>query len=244
MRPLSAAQLLEAWERGLGETRWRRALPMLAASSSDSTEGVAVLSVGERDRRLLQLREWVFGSELGSVANCESCGERLEWTVDTKSLLAAQGSEFQGTFARDEYEVAFRLPNTLDLEVVGQSGDADVARAALLARCVTSASKGGVEVGPEELPETVTAALAEKMAEIDPQADVQMNLTCPACGHGWQALFDIESFFWTELQSWAQRILSEVHLLACAYGWREKDILELSAWRRQFYLGLAADFRE
>src|ERR1043166_10343738 len=80
MRPLSAAQLLAAWERGLGETRWRRALPLLAASSSDSTEGVAVLSVGERDRRLLQLREWVFGSELGSVANCESCGERLEWT--------------------------------------------------------------------------------------------------------------------------------------------------------------------
>jgi hypothetical protein len=240
MRPLSAAQLLAAWERGLGETRWRRALPLLAASSSDSTEGVAVLSVGERDRRLLQLREWVFGSELGSVANCESCGERLEWTVDTASLLAAPASLTEGAFTSDDYEIAFRLPNTLDLEVVGQTTDADVARAALLARCVTSASRGGVAVGPEELPEAVTDALAEKMAEIDPQADVQMDLTCPACEHRWQALFDIESFFWTELQSWAQRILSEVHLLACAYGWREKDILELSAFRRQFYLSLVS----
>src|ERR1041384_1503137 len=240
MRPLSAAQLLAAWERGLGETRWRRALPLLAASSSDSTEGVAVLSVGERDRRLLQLREWVFGSELGSVANCESCGERLEWTVDTASLLAAPASLTEGAFTSDDYEIAFRLPNTLDLEVVGQTTDADVARAALLARCVTSASRGVVPVGPDELPETVTDALAEKMAEIDPQADVQMDLTCPACEHRWQALFDIESFFWTELQSWAQRILSEVHLLACAYGWREKDILELSAFRRQFYLSLVS----
>jgi len=238
MRPLSAAQLLEAWERGLAETRWRRALPLLAASSDSSTEGVAALSVGERDRRLLKLREWVFGSELGSVANCERCGERLEWTINTANVLAAQASQAEGTFTRDEYEVTFRLPNTLDLEVVGQTADADVARAALLARCVTSASKGGVEVGPAELPETVTEALAERMAEVDPQADVQMNLMCPACGHHWQAIFDIESFFWTELQSWAQRILSEVHLLACAYGWREKDILDLSAWRRQFYLGL------
>ena len=240
MRPLSAAQLLEAWERGLGETRWRRALPLLAASSDSSTEGVAVLSVGERDRRLLKLREWVFGSELGSVASCEGCGERLEWTVDTKSLLAAPPTLTDGAFTRDDYEIAFRLPNTLDLEAVAQSVDADVGRAVLLQRCVTSATKAGVEVGPVELPEAITEALAERMAELDPQADVQMDLTCPACGHRWQALFDIESFFWTELQSWAQRILSEVHLLACAYGWRERDILELSAWRRQFYLGLVS----
>jgi len=240
MRPLSAAQLLEAWERGLGETRWRRALPLLAASSDSSTEGVAVLSVGERDRRLLKLREWVFGSELGSVASCESCSERLEWTVDTKSLLTVPQALTDGAFTRDDYEIAFRLPNTLDLEVVAQSADADVGRAVLLQRCVTSATKAGVAVGAGELPESVTDALAERMAEVDPQADVQMDLTCPACGHRWQALFDIESFFWTELQSWAQRILSEVHLLACAYGWREKDILELSAWRRQFYLGLVS----
>jgi hypothetical protein len=238
MRPLSAAQLLEAWERGLAETRWRRALPMLAASADSSTEGVAVLSVGERDRRLLQLREWVFGSEMGSVADCESCGERLEWTVDAASLLAAPSALTEGAFRRDEYEVAFRLPNTLDLEAVAQTADADLGRVVLLQRCVTAASRAGVEVGPADLPETVTAALAETMAEVDPQSDVQMDLTCPACGHRWQALFDIESFFWTELQSWAQRILSEVHVLACAYGWREKDILELSAWRRQFYLGL------
>jgi hypothetical protein len=137
MRPLSAAQLLETWERGLAETRWRRALPMLAACSSDSMEGVAGLSVGERDRRLLKLREWVFGSELGSVANCESCGERLEWTVDTASLLAAPPALTDGVFTHDEYEITFRLPNTLDLEAVAQNSDADLARAVLLQRCVT-----------------------------------------------------------------------------------------------------------
>lgn len=213
---------------------------MLAASSDTSMDGVAALSLGERDRRLLKLREWVFGPQLGSIADCASCGERLEWTVETQSLLAGAGAGFEGTFASDEYRVSFRLPNTLDLEAMARCADADVARSVLLERCVTSALKDGVEVGAEELPETVTAALAQRMAEVDPQADMQMNLACPACGHSWQALFDIESFFWTELHAWAQRILSEVHLLACAYGWREKDILELSAWRRQFYLELVS----
>ena len=239
MRPLSAAQLLEAWERGLAETRWRRALPLLAAASSDSTEGVASLSVGERDRRLLKLREWAFGSQLGSVADCESCGERLEWTIDTASLPMQQAESQAGeTFARDDYSITFRLPNTLDLEAVAESSDVDAARNLLLERCVTSASKDGAPVGPAELPEAVTEDLAKRMAEVDPQADVQMDLACPACGHRWQVLFDIEFFFWTEIHAWAQRLLSEVHLLACAYGWREKDILELSPWRRQFYLGL------
>lgn len=211
---------------------------MLAASSDISTEGVAALSIGERDRRLLKLREWVFGPQLGSIADCAHCGERLEWTVETRNLLADGASD--GSFESDGYRVSFRLPNTLDLEATAQSADAEVAHRVLLERCVTSVSKDGVEVGPAELPEALTEALAQRMGEVDPQADMQMNLACPACGHSWQALFDIESFFWTELHAWAQRILSEVHLLACAYGWREKDILELSAWRRQFYLELVS----
>ena len=77
-----------------------------------------------------------------------------------------------------------------------------------------------------------------QMAEVDPQANLQLDLSCPACGHRWQVLFDIGSFFWSELNAWAQRLLAEVHVLASAYGWREADILNLSPSRRQFYLGL------
>lgn len=241
MRPLSAGQLLEAWERGLAETRWRRTLPLLAVSSNSSMEGVARLSIGERDRRLLKLREWAFGSQLSSVADCASCGERLEWTVDTMNLSTQQTeAEADQAFEREDYNITFRLPNTLDLEVVAESDDAVAARDLLLERCVTSASRSGEQVGVAALSEAVTEGLAKRMAEVDPDADVQMDLTCPACGHRWQALFDIESFFWTEIHAWAQRLLSEVHLLACAYGWREKDILELSPWRRQFYLGMVS----
>jgi hypothetical protein len=88
------------------------------------------------------------------------------------------------------------------------------------------------------LPVAVISEVISRMAEADPQADMEVELSCPSCGQRWQALFDIESFFWSEISAWAQRILSEVHVLARAYGWSETQILDLSPWRRQVYLNL------
>jgi hypothetical protein len=74
------------------------------------------------------------------------------------------------------------------------------------------------------------------LAEADPLADVQLAVSCPSCGTRQQVSFDILSFFWTEIEAWAWRILREVHTLASAYGWHEHDILALSPRRRQSYL--------
>jgi hypothetical protein len=63
-------------------------------------------------------------------------------------------------------------------------------------------------------------------------------LKCPVCSDEWNAAFDIESFFWIEINAWAARILGEVHILASAYGWSEQEILRVSAWRRECYLNL------
>ena len=43
---------------------------------------------------------------------------------------------------------------------------------------------------------------------------------------------------WAELDAWARRLLLDVHTLARAYGWSERDILQLTETRRQFYLNL------
>ena len=240
MRPLSAAQLLDAWERGLSEPAHRRVFPALAAAYSDSFDALGALSIGERDRRLLMLRQWTFGSQLASVANCSACGEGLEWTIDTADLLMSKPAELSGalTVEPNDYCVRFRLPNTSDLSLVSECKDAASARQALLERCIFGAEREGEEISAGALPDAVTTEIVKRMAEADPQADVEFDLSCPACGQRWQAQFDIESFFWSEIGAWAQRILSEVHRLARAYGWSEMDILSLSPWRRQFYLSL------
>jgi hypothetical protein len=84
--------------------------------------------------------------------------------------------------------------------------------------------------------EAITAA----MAEADPQAEVELSLRCLMCGNQWLAPFDVVSFLWREIDAWATHILREVHQLASAYGWSERDILALSPLRRRHYLELIA----
>ncbi|HUD55174.1 MAG TPA: hypothetical protein VMR02_08095 [Terracidiphilus sp.] len=40
----------------------------------------------------------------------------------------------------------------------------------------------------------------------------------------------------TQIEARARRLLYEVHTLAAAYGWSEREILSLSAPRRALYL--------
>ncbi len=150
------------------------------------------------------------------------------------------------------YDLRFRLPNSLDLAQIARCRDVDAARKLLVQRCVVQSAiladksaMGAINrplhldvagANLVDLPETVIAALAEYMTQYDPQADVQLNLSCPACGQSRAVMFDVVSFFWSEICVQAKRLLREVHMLACAYGWREADILNMSTARRQFYL--------
>ena len=135
-----------------------------------------------------------------------------------------------------EHILRFRLPNSHDLAALAASGDPASGARLLAERCLIEASRDGTPVAGAELPETAIASLAGRMAECDPQAEVLIDMECPDCGHRWQMLFDIAAFLWTEIAVAAKRLLREVHTLARAYGWREVDILSLSAARRQFYI--------
>jgi hypothetical protein len=113
-------------------------------------------------------------------------------------------------------------------------------RTILLDRCI-NVSHTGKSLPGSSLPDNVVATIVEQMSCLDPQADVQLALACPACKYEWEAAFDIASFFWKELQSAGHKILREIHVLASAYGWSEAQILSMSGWRRQAYLALQAD---
>jgi hypothetical protein len=239
MCALSASELLEAWERSAVEPPVRRGLALLAAGSpGETTEQLARLSVGERDARLLRLRAAVFGPRLSGLANCPACGETVESDFTTESLAGAEERTRPESMAlsAEGFEVRIRLPNTLDLEAAAHEPGPGGAKSRLLERCVVSAERSGQPVGATSLPPQVVHALSDAMEEADPQADIELALACPSCGHRWSAPFDIGSFFWAELNSWAGRTLREVHLLASAYGWTETEVLALSPWRRQAYL--------
>jgi uncharacterized protein (UPF0212 family) len=239
MRSVSASELLGVWEQGLAQRPVQRALTLLTTACPEtSPEELAKLSIGQRDARLLTLREWTFGPQLIGLAICPTCGQRLELTFNVADIQVASEVEPKETLALcvADYEVHFRPPNSLDLAAIADQKDVAAGQQRLLENCLMAVHQNGEQVSADQLPANIREAVVEQMARADPQADVQLALSCPSCGHQWQAAFDIVSFFWSEINAWASRILREVHTLASAYGWREADILAMSPWRRQCYL--------
>jgi len=227
---LSAAELLNAWEIGLQQPPLLRALTLLLAAQPDrSLDQLARLSLGQRNRALIDLREVLFGPQLESVAACPQCGESLTLEFATSDLLATTAPPPETLLLESEAgAITFRVPNTLDLIEAAQTHDVASAREVLLQRCVNQPI--------EPLPDRVITSITRAMAQADPQADAQLALTCPACTHAWQVAFDIAAYLWAEINAWANRLLVDVHQLASAYGWREADILAMSAYRRERYL--------
>jgi len=257
MYPVTAKDLLAAWERGLPQTSAHRLITLLAAIYPELAEQQLLrLPLGRRDALALEARERLFGAQLVSLATCPACREQLELNINVADIqvephvsasaqllanLSANASPSPTTLAceLDGYQLNFRLPDSQDLILAETTHSAADAHQFLLNRCLVSATSSKSpkrHYTLHELPEQALAKMEATMSEADPQANVQLDLSCPSCSHCWLAAFDIASFLAREVHAWAQRILAEVHLLAKTYCWHEADILAMSPTRRRLYL--------
>jgi len=237
MRALAPSTLLDAWEQAQGHGPTVRALALLAAAGPQAWEELSALPLGERDRRLLELREGTLGPRLEAVARCPGCGEPLDVELDTRELRAGAGTgAAEGELSHGGLELRFRLLDSLDLLAAERCGGVGEARRRLAERCLIAARREGVPVAAADLAEEDVAALAEALAAADPGAELLLELRCPACGSDWGEILDVASFVWAEMEVQARQLLREVHVLARAYGWREADVLALSPRRRRLYL--------
>ncbi len=238
MSPLTPRKMLQVWEEGQSAAPWVRAMLLLkAAEPSVSRQYLTLLPIGERDARLLDLRQAMFGDALKSLAVCPKCNEQLELNFSTADVrLPAPKGKGPWTYEDGPLSVTFKLPATADLEALTSHADA---AETLLSACVCKVMKEGSKTSINVLSQAQRAALIETISDTDPRADMKAAMICPRCGHEWSAQFDILAFFWEEIGAWVRRLLTDVHVLARAYGWRERDVLNLSPWRRRQYLALA-----
>ena len=248
IRPLSAAQMIQIWEQGASQHPLDRALLCLAWGCPDiPIADLAKLPLGLRDAALLTVRELTFGNQMGSQSSCPQCGELLEFSLNVSDIRVvdldrAMTEAEDGSIHHlhtDHWDLTFRLPTSLDLAAIAMTAPTQ-ARTRLAQRCLLQAEQNGQPITLDAVSDGAIAHLSRYLGEADPQAEILLDLQCPACQHQWQTLFDIVAFFWSELQVQAQRLLQEVHVLARAYGWRETDILAMSSTRRQFYLELVS----
>jgi hypothetical protein len=234
----SHAALLEVWERARGQSAAKRAMALLAAAHPEATrDELAALALGERDARLLELRLNLFGARLNSVSECPRCRAQLEFAFDVQRLIGEHSPVTRRlTLKVGQMDLQLRPIDSNDLLAAAGTADSAEARKLLCERCVVEARRAGSLVPAGELPDEVVREIDAALATADPNAELLIELRCDSCAHCWSALLDVASFLWKEVDHLARSLLREVHTLAWAYGWREADILAMSAVRRRFYV--------
>jgi hypothetical protein len=124
------------------------------------------------------------------------------------------------------------MPTVGDLVAVAHVGNADVATHQLLERCSLDT---GIDGDLHAVAAEVDAGL-QAMAE---ERGIYLQLTCTECGRPSRHALEPAEFLWIEVVTAAAALLEEVHAIASAYGWAERDILAMTPQRRHAYLARA-----
>ena len=203
---------------------------------------VQSLTVGDREALLLQIRRLTFGESLPLLLDCPACGEKLNIDMQIDQLLLPQTQSpaywYRTRLPRSNLAATFRLPTGADQEAIADLAAHDPSAAAdmLMKACLHTLTD---EDGPlETLPEDAVGQLAAIIAEYDPQAELMLSSTCPACGHRFEVLLDVGTYFADEIDHRLPYLYREVHLMAWHYHWSEADILNMTRPHRQVYLDL------
>jgi hypothetical protein len=236
MRALSTADFLALWERGRHLHPLDRGLLAIHTAFPETRgESVADWPLGRRNRALVQLRCSCFGPALQYWTACPQCGEKIEVSLPAEDIALWQDEDppVEQTVTVDG-EV-FRLPTSRALAHVvremADEGHVQTAALSLLLSCRVAQEPSEKTWSDEELEN-----IGDRMAAADPLAEILLSFQCPACTARCHEALDLPTVLWAEIDLLVRRLLHEVHTLASAYGWSEREILSLSDARRRLYL--------
>lgn len=206
-------------------------------------DALVELVAGDREALLWHARRLTVGDRLQATLRCpaEGCCATMDLDLRISDLLQAPYPT-----ARAEYEsehqglrLRFRLPTGADLEAVATEEDEVVASRHLLEHCVIGVYDG--EHALEKWSADWLADIPEQMLALDPQAELELALTCPECDHAFNAVLDATAYIFEELDVQSRDLYHQVHTLALYYHWSESEILSLSPTKRRRYLEMLAD---
>ncbi len=205
------------------------------------------LPLGDREALLLEIRRLTFGDPIPCTLKCPSCWEFMDFKLDAHQLLLPapkcppqfheEGFSVNGT----RWRVRFRIPRASDLEASLEENNnkREDEVAVVLRRCIDWVRRDEGGIAPaSQWPAELDARISARMAELDPQAEITLQLECPNCRHVFSSTFDTADCLFHELEAHKQQLLYDVHRLALAYHWSENDILHLTPRKRKLYLEL------
>jgi hypothetical protein len=202
-------EIEEAWERGHSAARIATSIIGSCASGSGGPIGVdGARALSAGDREVV-LRSIYAATFSDEIEAQVECGAGCGEPVCFELELA---SLTRIPSAPEHYDRG--VPDGRDLEDAAERG-------ALVLACLD-----GTDCDPDEV------------ARLDPNAECEIALTCPACDRTFSAWLDGFELI-RQQTSGAGGILAQVDLIASAYGWTEDEILALPRERRLRYCAFA-----
>jgi len=216
---------------------------------------VCALGLAERDWLLLELRRRSLGGRLRSEVRCPACGSsaEVEFSVGDLPLQPVEPPPNREVRLPGGGSAVLRPLTAADHEAFAAERRLDAASRTLaaLSRVIVSLDSKGLNdakewkvsrhskpAGAAELtnlsPEDL-AALEQALDAASPE-ELRLDLRCPDCAQPLAAPFEVCSFVFAELRQHSATLLDDVHALARAYHWSERDILRLPLRRRLAYL--------
>jgi hypothetical protein len=213
-----------------------RVVTLGAEAKNDNNHAMTSLTMGDVTALALQVRKLTFGDVLQCVMACPSCAEEMSVDLALGRLLLDTASEpaTTCTVSADGYTVILRPVTGDDLLGLGEVGNEMGTPERVVKSCVVNCDPPL----PAKMSDELLAKLSSALCELDPQADLLLDLTCPSCKHRFEAPFFPEDFLLREIDARRSQLEMEVHWLAFNYGWSEKAILSLPISKRKRYVEL------
>lgn len=197
------------------------------------------LSVGDRIKILLNVRELVFGNVLQCVTSCPSCLEKISIDINIDDLPGSKNPphlDSEYLLDVENFKMKIRPLNTSDQTstlLISNKKSSELAEH-LLRQCILASKP----LLPDNLPSSVVSALSSKLEELDPLAEIELGLSCQSCKNKFERQFDVEKFVLDEIKMRRHDLEQEIHKIAFYYHWDEDTILSLPMKKRQRYVEL------
>ena len=211
-----------------------------ALTESDTEEILRHLAIGDRSALMLHVRRLTFGDLLKCVIGCPACKKAMSLDLSIDKLLQIEAPPPQTEYITNIEGFVFKLrPITgADQEALLLTSDpnqyANLAEQ-LVRSCIASSDPA---LPQTSLTDDFIYIISSKLEEIDPIADVILDLSCPECHHAFKVPFIVEDFIFHEISARQQQFEQEVHWIAFNYHWSENAILSLPIKKRKRYVEL------
>jgi hypothetical protein len=196
---------------------------------------VDALSVPDRRFLMIQLARALGLAFAWSTHACAACGAHFDFPLDLAELpVTTAGEHYPVTVVTtDRGRLELRVPTGADqirLAAVEDDGEA----AQLLARLCLSPCAPAEDAAVGALSAADLAAVDAALEELAPKLPWAVEAPCPECRFA--NVVPIDAAAW--LDRLADGPTADVHEIAVAYGWSERDILALTRAQRLKYLAL------